>query len=152
MQVTPFYTFQFTDMENCGWHNKLLKINHSLTSCWIRRYLVRFEVFTAMTMKNTVFWDVAPCRYFVNRRFGGTYRLHLQGRSNPRAMNQCEQTEGHYVRFEVFTAMTMKNTIFWDVVPYRYFVNRCFGGTYRLHLQGRSSCPRWFIARGLLLP
>jgi hypothetical protein len=29
-------------------------------------------------MKNTVFWDVAPCRYFVNRRFGGTYRLHLQ--------------------------------------------------------------------------
>jgi hypothetical protein len=26
-----------------------------------------------------VFWDVAPCRYFVNRRFGGTYGLHLQG-------------------------------------------------------------------------
>jgi hypothetical protein len=24
---------------------------------------VRFEVFTAMTMKNTIFWDVAPCRY-----------------------------------------------------------------------------------------
>jgi hypothetical protein len=23
-------------------------------------------------MKNAVFWDVAPCRYFVNRRFGGT--------------------------------------------------------------------------------
>jgi hypothetical protein len=44
-----------------------------------------------MTMKNTVFWDVAPCRYFVNRRFGGTYRLHLQGRSNPRTMNQREQ-------------------------------------------------------------
>jgi hypothetical protein len=36
---------------------------------------VRFEVFTAMTMKNTVFWDVAQCRYFVNRRFGGTRRL-----------------------------------------------------------------------------
>jgi hypothetical protein len=29
---------------------------------------------------NSVFWDVAPCRYFVNRRFGGTYRLNLQGR------------------------------------------------------------------------
>jgi hypothetical protein len=52
---------------------------------------VRFEVFAAMTMKNTVFWNVAPCRYFVNRRFGGTYRLHLQGISNPRAMNQREQ-------------------------------------------------------------
>jgi hypothetical protein len=31
-------------------------------------------------MKNSVFWDVAPCRSCVNRRFGGTYRLHLQGR------------------------------------------------------------------------
>jgi hypothetical protein len=42
--------------------------------------LVRFEVFTAVTMKKAVFWDVAPCRSCVNRRFGGTYRLHLQGR------------------------------------------------------------------------
>jgi hypothetical protein len=30
-------------------------------------------------MKNVVFWDVALCRIWVNRRFGGTYRLHLQG-------------------------------------------------------------------------
>jgi hypothetical protein len=30
--------------------------------------------------KNAVFWDVALCRYCVNGRFGGTYRLHLQGR------------------------------------------------------------------------
>jgi hypothetical protein len=29
-------------------------------------------------MKNAVFWDVAPCSSCVNRRFGGTYRLHLQ--------------------------------------------------------------------------
>jgi hypothetical protein len=42
-------------------------------------------------MKNAVLWDVAPCRYFVNRRFGGTCRLHLQGIRNPRAMNQNEQ-------------------------------------------------------------
>jgi bisphosphoglycerate-dependent phosphoglycerate mutase len=42
-------------------------------------------------MKNTVFWDVAPCRYYVNRRFGGTYRVHLQGRSNSGALNQLEQ-------------------------------------------------------------
>jgi hypothetical protein len=44
------------------------------------KYYVRFEVSTAMTMKNAVFWDVAPCRYCINRRFRGTYRLHLQGR------------------------------------------------------------------------
>jgi hypothetical protein len=42
-------------------------------------------------MKNTVFWDVVPCRYFVNRRFGGAYRLHLQGIRNPRAMKQRER-------------------------------------------------------------
>jgi hypothetical protein len=42
-------------------------------------------------MKNSVFWDVAPCRYFVNRRFGLTYCFHFQGIKNPRAMNQREQ-------------------------------------------------------------
>jgi hypothetical protein len=31
-------------------------------------------------MKNALFWGVAPCRSCVNRRFGGTYRLRLQGR------------------------------------------------------------------------
>jgi hypothetical protein len=41
---------------------------------------VRFEIFTAVTMKNSFFWDVAPCRSCLNRRFGGTYRHHLQGR------------------------------------------------------------------------
>jgi hypothetical protein len=31
-------------------------------------------------MKHVVFWDVALCRSWVNRRFGGWYRLHLQSR------------------------------------------------------------------------
>jgi hypothetical protein len=31
-------------------------------------------------LKDFVFWDVAPCRSCVSLRFGGTYRLHLQGR------------------------------------------------------------------------
>jgi hypothetical protein len=31
-------------------------------------------------LKNAVFRDMKPCRSCVNRRFGGTYRLHLQGR------------------------------------------------------------------------
>jgi hypothetical protein len=33
-----------------------------------------------MTMKKAVFWDVVPCRNYVNRHIGGTYRLHLQSR------------------------------------------------------------------------
>jgi hypothetical protein len=36
-------------------------------------------------MKNAVFWDVAPCRSCVNRRFGRTYRLHIQGSLQPSA-------------------------------------------------------------------
>jgi hypothetical protein len=39
---------------------------------------VRFvEVFTAVTKKNVVLWDVAPCSSCVNRRFRRTCRLHL---------------------------------------------------------------------------
>jgi hypothetical protein len=34
-------------------------------------------------MKNTIFWDITPCSPLsVNRRFGWTYRLHLQGQRN----------------------------------------------------------------------
>jgi hypothetical protein len=43
---------------------------------------VRFQIFTAVTMKNAVFWDVMPCGSCRNRRFGGTYRLHLPGEKN----------------------------------------------------------------------
>jgi hypothetical protein len=34
---------------------------------------------TCWCLKNTVFWDVSPCRSCVNRPFVVTYRLHLQG-------------------------------------------------------------------------
>jgi hypothetical protein len=43
---------------------------------------VKFELFTAVTMKNAVFWDVTPCTSCVNLGFGGTYHLHLQGRKS----------------------------------------------------------------------
>jgi hypothetical protein len=32
---------------------------------------IRYEVFTAVTTKNGVFWDVTPCGSCKNRRFGG---------------------------------------------------------------------------------
>jgi hypothetical protein len=32
----------------------------------------RFEVFTAVTMKNGVFWDITPCGSCKNQRFRGT--------------------------------------------------------------------------------
>jgi hypothetical protein len=34
-------------------------------------------------MKSVIFWDMTPCSPLsVNRLFGGTYRLYLQGRRN----------------------------------------------------------------------
>jgi hypothetical protein len=47
----------------------------------------RFEVFTAVTMKNAVFWDVTPLATCKNRRFGRMYRLHYQGEKNQGARN-----------------------------------------------------------------
>jgi hypothetical protein len=42
---------------------------------------ITFEVSTAVTMKNSVFWDVVPCRYFVSRRFGRTLKMDAIGSS-----------------------------------------------------------------------
>jgi hypothetical protein len=40
------------------------------------------------------------------------------------------QIKYDFVRFEVFMAVTMKNTIFWGVMPHGSCKNRRFGGTY----------------------
>jgi hypothetical protein len=42
-----------------------------------------------VVMKNILFWDITPCSPLkVNPLFGGTYRLHLQGRRISQARNQ----------------------------------------------------------------
>jgi hypothetical protein len=42
---------------------------------------IGFEVLTAVVMKSIIFWDITSCNPLkVNRRFGGTYRLHMLGR------------------------------------------------------------------------
>jgi hypothetical protein len=69
-----------------GWNSKRLK----KTASWGDSQLVRFEVFTVVTMKRAIFWDV---------------------------------------RFEVFTAVTMKNGVFWDVMPCGSCKNQRFRGT-----------------------
>jgi hypothetical protein len=83
---------------------------------YINWHYVGFEVLTAVIMKITIFWDITPCSPLsVNRRFGGTYCLHLQGRKISRARSQCKSR--------------------WQAEPK---VNRRFRGTYRL-LQGQSA-------------
>jgi hypothetical protein len=66
---------------------------------------VRFEVFTAVTMKNTVFWDIIT-QFVPHRR---RITSPLQGPAN-----YC------FVRFEVFTVVTMKNVVFWNIKPSSY--------------------------------
>jgi hypothetical protein len=45
------------------------KHKYNLWTCYI---LCKILVFSAVTMKNAVFWDVATCWFCENRRFGGT--------------------------------------------------------------------------------
>jgi hypothetical protein len=52
------------------WTKKVFRREAKLTSAY----------FGHLHIYNAVFWDVSPCRFCVYRRFGGTYRLHLQGR------------------------------------------------------------------------
>jgi hypothetical protein len=47
--------------------------------------VVRFEMSTAVTMKNYVSLDVTSCGSSKNRSFGGTYHLHHQGEDNQTA-------------------------------------------------------------------
>jgi hypothetical protein len=48
--------------------------------------------------KNAVVWDVTPCGCRKNQRFGGTYRLHHQGKKNQRVRN----VSGNYQPANVF--------------------------------------------------
>jgi hypothetical protein len=64
------------------WPHKCLLPNRN----WKRRsiyqkLIVGFEVLAAVVMKSSIFCYITPCNPLkVNRGFGGTYRLHLQGR------------------------------------------------------------------------
>jgi hypothetical protein len=52
---------------------------------------VGLEVLVVLVMKSAIFWDITPCSPLkVNRRFGGTYDLHHQGRKISRARYQLE--------------------------------------------------------------
>jgi hypothetical protein len=66
-------------------------------------YCVGFEVFTAVVLKSIFFCDMTPCSALSGtRRFGGTYRLHLQGR---RIVQQSsEQASGKRYHSTHYTA------------------------------------------------
>jgi hypothetical protein len=56
--------------------------------CQVCSY-VGFDVFTALTVMNAVFCDVASCGFIIDRRFGIPCRLHLQSRINNAREGKC---------------------------------------------------------------
>jgi hypothetical protein len=55
-----------------------------------------FESLTTLVTKSSVFWDITPCSPLkINRRFGRTCHLHLQGRRISQARNQHESSACH---------------------------------------------------------
>jgi hypothetical protein len=77
---------------------------------------VKYEVFTAVTVRNVVFLDT--------KTQSVTHRRHVSDTESRRLM---------LCKIEVFTAVNMKNAVFWDVTPCDSCKNRRFGGIYRLH-------------------
>jgi hypothetical protein len=67
-------------------------LSSTVISLFRRRY-VGFEVLTAVVMNVAIFWDIAQCNPYVNRRFGGTHHLRLQGRkSDEQETSDCLAT------------------------------------------------------------
>jgi hypothetical protein len=57
----------------------------------LRNLYVGFEVLTAVAMESSVFWGMTPCPMEVSRRFGGKFRLHLEGLRLSQAINKHER-------------------------------------------------------------
>jgi hypothetical protein len=87
--VTTYQTTRFCNPESkCSILGVKDEVQHAYKTTG---KIVGFEVFTAVVMKSTIFWDITPCNPLeVNPRFGETYRLHLQGRRVRQARNQSE--------------------------------------------------------------
>jgi hypothetical protein len=115
-------------------------------------YFIGFEVVTAVTMKNAVFWNLAPCRSCVNRRFGGRYRLHLQGRKireRGTSVSKWQQTAAvcipedgilqyYFVRMDIAPC-----NFSWDFVYYR--INLSSFVTYLISPHDSSYLPKSWV-------
>jgi hypothetical protein len=83
---------------------------------------VGFEVFTAVVMKSIIFWDMTPCNPLsFNRRFGRTYRLHLQGQRNrfSKTSKQAGATcllAGLLQLNGLYGVLSQKMIFFWNII------------------------------------
>jgi hypothetical protein len=61
---------------------------------------VGFEVLTAVVMGSSIFCYMTPCSTLKNRRFGGIYRFHRQGRIISKVGNQHKAGNKQNLLFE----------------------------------------------------
>jgi hypothetical protein len=54
-------------------------------------------------------------------------RYGKQAETEERIVMNSHQRTDKFIRFYVFVVMTMKTAIFWDIIPYGFCKNRCFG-------------------------
>jgi hypothetical protein len=78
---------------------------------------MRFEILSAVTMKNAVFWDLTLCGK--NQCFGGIYDLHHQGEKNQRGKKNVSNNQ------------QPKNVV------KKYCKNLYFGGMYASIIKGK---------------
>jgi hypothetical protein len=76
VNAIPGVTVKGTDEARCVF------VTHSVLQLLLPAKVVRSQVFTAVTVKNTVSWAAAPCSSCMNRRFGGKHSLHHGGEKN----------------------------------------------------------------------
>jgi hypothetical protein len=117
-------------------------ITSNYLRCVTTRADVRFEVFTAVAMKNGVFWDVTTFGSCKNRSFGGTYSFHHQGDSHTAQLprRRHSSTRAEFAEWEQWISDlttdckqknlgSMKNAVFWVATPCGPYKNRLFGRT-----------------------
>jgi hypothetical protein len=63
----------------------------------MEKWLERFQVLTVVFMNVAIFWDIEPCSPYVNRRFGGTYHLHLQVWKSAEQETACSRCLGRHL-------------------------------------------------------
>jgi hypothetical protein len=111
----------------CSAHLILLDLIIQTTRIWVYyEYIVGFEVFTAVVAKFIIFWDITPCStLIVNRRFGGTYRFHLQGQ-RPNVFNILCQTMAYAASvlnnlYSLLKCLAQHNSTCWRVLDVKLF-------------------------------
>jgi hypothetical protein len=85
-----------------------------------RKFAYKYMFKPFNTMKNAVVWGVAPCRCGrLNRRVGGSYRLHLQGRKiRERRTSATPQKTAFFIVTAVKTSNPTFNTTLLIAIEY----------------------------------